>query len=420
MRIPLLSLSAVVLCASAQAVTRLVNVADSVYQAAGANFPIAWVQYTGDTALTTSAALISDQFLLSAGHCYRSGTHTAKIGGQTYTIVSWTPHPSWSFSSPNALGGLDFSVARLDRRVTDLAPMPIHSSTVAANAAISVISVGGTGLGNGTQFAFPWSPIPASWPIRNMSNRVDLDPTLPNVILTDFDNPTSTSNSLSFLGSIAAPTAREGNLIYGDSGGPATILVGGAEQIVGVCSALGDQSGNGTVGDYGDISVFSKVSTALAWINSTAWQAGRVAGKINLGDFVGAATLRTATIELRAPGSQSVLETFTVPLAIDRGFSFVTPRRGLTDIRISIPGFCSRVLTNVNITNTSPGNLLTLLPNGDPDLSGEVDAADIDLVIANFGATTTLATLGDLDGSGEVDAADIDITVANFGQTGTP
>ncbi len=420
MRILLLSLSAVVLCASAQAVTRLVNVSDSEYQAAAVNVPIAWLQYTGDSSFTTSGVLIGDQFLLSAGHCYRSGNHTAKIGGQTYTIVSWTPHPSWNLSTPDYLAGFDFSVARLDRRVTNLAPMPIHSGAVASNSAISVTSAGGTGLGDGTQFAFPWGPIPASWPLRSMTNLVDLDATLPNIFLTDFDNPTGTSNSLSFLMSLPAATAREGNLIYGDSGGPATSLIGGIERIVGVCSALGDQSGNSVLGDYGDISLFSKVSTAFAWINSTAWQAGRVAGKINLGDFVGAATLRTATIQLRAPGSQVTLETFTVPLAIDRGFSFVTARRGLTDIRISVPGFNSRVLSNVNITNTAPGNLVTLLPNGDPDLSGEVDAADIDLVIANFGATTTVATLGDLDGSGEVDAADIDITIANFGQTGTP
>ena len=130
--------------------------------------------------------------------------------------------------------------------------------------------------------------------------------------------------------------------------------------------------------------------------------------------------LRTATIELRNVGSTTTAESFTVPLSVDSRFSFVTARRGATDIKFTIPGFCSRVLTNVSITDTAPGNLLVLLPNGDPDQSQEVDASDIDLVIANFGAITTAATLGDLDGSGEVDAVDIDVCIANFGATGQP
>lgn len=55
--------------------------------------------------------------------------------------------------------------------------------------------------------------------------------------------------------------------------------------------------------------------------------------------------------------------------------------------------------------------------NGDADGSGEVDAADIDRVIAHFGSTGVPPTDGDLDGSGEVDAADIDIAISNFGGT---
>ena len=51
--------------------------------------------------------------------------------------------------------------------------------------------------------------------------------------------------------------------------------------------------------------------------------------------------------------------------------------------------------------------------NGDVDASGEVDAADIDAVIADFGGMTGADT--DVDVSGEVDAADIDVAIANFG-----
>ena len=58
------------------------------------------------------------------------------------------------------------------------------------------------------------------------------------------------------------------------------------------------------------------------------------------------------------------------------------------------------------------------LQNGDVDRSGEVDAVDIDEVIAQFGEVLGSPTYdkdADLDGSQEVDAIDIDIAIANFG-----
>ncbi len=67
----------------------------------------------------------------------------------------------------------------------------------------------------------------------------------------------------------------------------------------------------------------------------------------------------------------------------------------------------------ITVTNSGASVLFNLI-NGDADLSGEVDAADIDVIIADFGSSAGGNT--DLNGSGEVDAADIDIAIANFGQ----
>ncbi len=66
--------------------------------------------------------------------------------------------------------------------------------------------------------------------------------------------------------------------------------------------------------------------------------------------------------------------------------------------------------------NLSVGTLE--LFNGDVDDSGEVDSADIDEVIAKFGATwySVDCEKADCDGNGEVDSADIDITIASFGE----
>ncbi len=71
--------------------------------------------------------------------------------------------------------------------------------------------------------------------------------------------------------------------------------------------------------------------------------------------------------------------------------------------------------TNVNLTGSAIAVGSVSVQNGDVDNSGEVDAADIDEVIADFGITTNDPS--DVDVSGEVDAADIDIVIANFGGT---
>lgn len=75
---------------------------------------------------------------------------------------------------------------------------------------------------------------------------------------------------------------------------------------------------------------------------------------------------------------------------------------------------------SVPVTLTG-GNVLlgnVSMTNGDCDYSGEVDAGDIDMAIANFGNTfpgPNGNTHADVNCSGEVDAEDIDIVIARFG-----
>ena len=80
------------------------------------------------------------------------------------------------------------------------------------------------------------------------------------------------------------------------------------------------------------------------------------------------------------------------------------------------PGFITRKLNGVNLSWSTAVNVS--LPNGDANQSGEVDAADIDDVVARFGMLTggpNYSITADCDGSGEIDAADIDIVIAEFG-----
>ena len=76
-----------------------------------------------------------------------------------------------------------------------------------------------------------------------------------------------------------------------------------------------------------------------------------------------------------------------------------------------------RTAVNLSGSNQALGSLN--MQNGDVDNSGEVDAADIDLVIADFGSTYPGGSTpnADVDVSGETDAADIDVVIANFGGT---
>lgn len=72
----------------------------------------------------------------------------------------------------------------------------------------------------------------------------------------------------------------------------------------------------------------------------------------------------------------------------------------------------------LDLTTSGATEIDFSLPNGDSDNSGEVDAGDIDVVIAAFGEVTggtNYSSSVDVDGSGEVDAADIDIVIGGFG-----
>ena len=69
--------------------------------------------------------------------------------------------------------------------------------------------------------------------------------------------------------------------------------------------------------------------------------------------------------------------------------------------------------TAANLTGSNQAIGSVTMQNGDVDGSGEVDAVDIDQVIAEFGLTSDINS--DVDASGEVDAVDIDIVIANFG-----
>ena len=138
-----------------------------------------------------------------------------------------------------------------------------------------------------------------------------------------------------------------------------------------------------------------------------------LSGTITLNDFVGTPGSVPIQIQVFPTGSSTPVHT-----AMVTGGSFsislppaVTP--GNYDVAFNGSPFLRRKIS-MPLTAGTSGTTCDM-SNGDVDDSTEVDAADIDAVIAAFGNIGNV--LGDVDGSLEVDAADIDVVIANFGGT---
>ncbi|MBL8059677.1 MAG: hypothetical protein JNK63_03050 [Chthonomonas sp.] len=112
----------------------------------------------------------------------------------------------------------------------------------------------------------------------------------------------------------------------------------------------------------------------------------------------GVTTIASGTINANSPSTA-----FT----IDAGAA-----TGSAQLILDGSSFLKRIVA-VNLTGSNQAIGTATMQNGDVNNTGEVDAADIDQVIADFSSTSDIPS--DADASGEVDAADIDIVIANFG-----
>ncbi len=127
-----------------------------------------------------------------------------------------------------------------------------------------------------------------------------------------------------------------------------------------------------------------------------------------------------ALIQFLTPGTETVV--WQAWAKRDANGNYVLPQAtpsGTYDLAAD-PGLSFMRTKKLNVSNpgTDVSGVEIAFRNGDVDNSGEVDAADIDLVIASFGSVDTdpnYAANSDVDGSGEVDAADIDTVIASFG-----
>lgn len=156
-------------------------------------------------------------------------------------------------------------------------------------------------------------------------------------------------------------------------------------------------------------------------LDLTGGNSRSVSGTLVLNELIqGEYASKGVTVEIRMDSNPSNVIALTVGIAPDGRLKVPVPTGSG---RISVNhGSWLRKTVAFNTTAGNATGINIVCADGDVDNSGEVDAADIDSVIANFGLTASDPGYAsnrncDLDRSGEVDATDIDIVIANFGLT---
>lgn len=211
-----------------------------------------------------TGTLIAPATVLTARHCSVNSSYTIHFGTDfsnpiyTASILS-VSNPGGA--AGGSLSGNDVTIVRLTQPVPSSIATPMlltDATTQLLGSTVAMVGFGNRGIGSSGVTG--WDGIR-----RGGTNVLDYFGAAPNtsgfqsgsanILSTDFDNPSGTSNTLGWQGSSPAALEYEATTANGDSGGP--IMVWGGDQWLLAGTLTGGTTNNSV---YGDISWWTSIA----------------------------------------------------------------------------------------------------------------------------------------------------------------
>jgi hypothetical protein len=257
------------ICCSAcslHASTILHTLNPQAYRDEAAYYPmVGKVATAGGSGLNGSGVLISNQWVLTAGHISQSkqAGDIFSLGGVDYTIASTVTHPDYLSDGPNSydLGLLYLSAPIPTATPAQMFRYDVPTSIIGKEATYVGVGFTGTGI-TGAQSSLI--------ELRAFTNLIEFYGEQyfrsNTAFVSDFDNHDGTINRAD---SIAAATRLEGSIAPGDSGGGVFVTEGGVRYLIGISSYSGAVNTATENSKYGGISGAMDLQQFYPWISST-------------------------------------------------------------------------------------------------------------------------------------------------------
>lgn len=258
---------------------------------------------SSDHQFVATGVLVAPNWILTAGHNFfvsETQTSPAMIAGisvnvgndpqnpsQTLSVSELIFHPTWLINDQLFTTANDLCLVKLSTSITTITPAPIYEQS---NEPLNN-KVWYAGFGDySTQPGQSPEAFSKKHALENTLDRIvsgivttdQSDKTYNGGLLAfDFDSPNGNTNTLGdtyssldepLLGTGSSNESAldfEGTTVEGDSGGPLFCKIDNEWKVVGILSGGADSPVENHIdSNYGDISIFIRVSNNISWINS--------------------------------------------------------------------------------------------------------------------------------------------------------